>query len=300
VSKQGLILFALWLTSFSVAAQTNRIFVTTLNCHAFFGGGETHMQLGQPQTAPEFWQKAQNLVSLLPTNTPLLVALEEIGGAREAVCLSQLAAKRYGHSFQPVFAKTKDTFTKEAVGALLDLNQGWEVSGPAGRVPELDKDLSKHLVIRLTNGLSSLDLCVVHLRRAAGKYGRLSQQDQARALKNWADARLAENPDANVIILGDFNETKAPGDADASLALLVPPAGPLRDSFLLAGGGFHTHANGKAYDRILISDALARGNAGLKFEKSFVRPHVHGKGAEKKLFTDHFPVTAVFYCAAQP
>ncbi len=62
----------------------------------------------------------------------------------------------------------------------------------------------------------------------------------------------------------------------------------------MTGGHFRTHANGKAYDRILFSEPLLDGEGGLKFEKVFVQPHTHGKGAEKYWFTDHFPVTAIF------
>jgi endonuclease/exonuclease/phosphatase family metal-dependent hydrolase len=283
-----------WLAALVCAAQPGKILVTTLNCHAFFGGGETHMELGQPETSGQFWQKAQNLVNLWPTNPPMLVALQEIGGAREAVFLAQLAAARYGHSFQPVFAETKDTFTGEAVGAIVDLSQGWKISGQPGRAPELDKDLSRHLALLITNRVSALEICVVHLKRPIGQYGRLAQQKQCRALKTWADARLAANPRANVIVLGDFNETTVPGATDTSLVPLVPPAGALRDVFVLAGGSFHTHAYGKAYDRVLISRALEAGEAHWKFETVFVQRHNHGKGAEKNLFTDHFPVTAVF------
>ena len=292
--KQGLILFSVWLAVFACAVQAQNISVTTLNCYAFFGGGETKRQQGQPETAPEFRAKAQNLANLWPTNPPLLIALEEIGGAREVAYLAQLAAARYGHSFQPMFVDSKDTFTGQAIGALLDLDQGWKLAGPPGRVPELDKELSKHLVIRLTNNFSALDVCAVHLKRSIGKYGKLAQQDQNAALKKWADNRLAKKTNANLIVLGDFNETTAPGATNAALALLIQPAGPLRDAFVLAGGKFRTHATGKTYDRILISAALEQGDLRWKFEKVFTQPHTHGKSEEKKLFTDHFPVTAVF------
>jgi hypothetical protein len=294
MKRRAVILFLLWAAAFSAPAQAGKFFITTLNCYAFFGGGETKMQLGQPQTAPDYWRKAQNLVGLWPTNAPLFVGLEEIGGAREAVYLSQLAAARYHHTFQPVFFDTKDIYTEEAVAAVVDLSQGWGIAGQPGRDPELDKDLSKHLVVKLTNDFTSLEICVVHLRRPIGKYAKLEQQDQNAALKKWADGRLANNPRANIIVLGDFNETKPPGDAAAALAVLEQPAGPLRDSFLVTGGRFRTHANGKAYDRILFSEPLLDGEGGLKFEKVFVQPHTHGKGAEKYWFTDHFPVTAIF------
>jgi endonuclease/exonuclease/phosphatase family metal-dependent hydrolase len=298
--KRGVVIFLLlWAAAFSAPAQDGEFFITTLNCHAFFGGGETKMALGQPQTAPDYWRKAQNLVGLWPANAPLFVGLEEIGGAREVVYLSQLAAARYHHSFQPVFTDTKDKYTEEAVAAVVDLSQGWGIAGQPGRDPELDKALSKHLVVKLTNNFTSLEICVVHLRRPNGKYAKLQQQDQNKALKKWANDRLAKNPRANLVILGDFNESKFPGDAAASLAALVPPVGPLRDSFSVAGGRFRTHANGKAYDRILFSEPMMKGESGLKFLTVFVQPHTHGKGAEKYWFTDHFPVTAVFAPVAE-
>jgi hypothetical protein len=45
---------------------------------------------------------------------------------------------------------------------------------------------------------------------------------------------------------------------------------------------------------MVFSAPLLTGDAGWKFEKVFVQPHPHGKGAEKYWFTDHFPVTAIF------
>ena len=297
--RRAMILFLLWAAAFSAPAQGGKFSITTLNCYAFFGGGETTMALGQPQTAPDYWRKAQNLVGLWPTNAPVFVALEEIGGAREAGYLAQFAAARYRHRFQPVFTDTKDKYTGEAVGALVDLSQGWGIVGKPGRDPELDKDLSKHLVVKLTNSVTSLEICIVHLRRPIGKYPKLEQQDQCKALKKWADGRLANNPRANLIVLGDFNEPKPPGDAEAGVAALAQSAGAMRDAFSVAGGNFRTHANGKAYDRIIFSEPMLGGDAGLKFEKVSVLPHTHGKGAEKYEFTDHFPVTAVFATVAK-
>ena len=252
------------------------------------------MALGQPQTAPDYWRKAQNLVGLWPSNPPAFIGLQEIGGAREAVYLSQIAAARYHHTFQPIFTDTKDNYTEEAVAAVVDLSQGWCIAGKSGRDPELDKALSKHLVVKLTNNFTSLEICVVHLRRPIGKYAKLEQQDQCKALKKWTDGRLAKNPHSNLIVLGDFNETKPPDDTAASVAALAASAGPMHDAFSVAGGRFRTHANGKAYDRIIFSEPLLKGDSGLKFERVFVQTHPHGKGAEKYEFTDHFPVTAVF------
>lgn len=294
MKRRAVILFLFWAAVFSASAQSGKIFFTTLNCYAFFGGGETKMQLGQPQTPADYWRKAQNLVGLWPTNPPAFIGLQEIGGAREVVYLSQIAAARYHHTFQPIFTDTKDNYTEEAVAAVVDLSQGWGITGKPGRDPELDKALSKHLVVKLTNNFTTLEICVVHLRRPIGKYAKLQQQDQNLALKKWADGRLVKNPCANLIILGDFNETKPPGDTNASVAVLAQPAGTMRDSFQVTGGGFRTHANGQAYDRIIFSAPMLNGDAGLKFEKISAHPHTHGKTPDKYWFTDHFPVTAVF------
>jgi endonuclease/exonuclease/phosphatase family metal-dependent hydrolase len=278
----------------SAAAQGGRIFISTLNCNAFFGGNETRLQMGQPSTTEDYWVKAQNLVGLWPTNPPLFIGLQEIGGAREVVNLSKIAADRYQHAFQPVFACTKDTYTEEACAGVVDLSQGWKISGHPGRTPLLDAMLSKHLVIELTNNFSALEICVVHLRRPMGKTAKLEQENQCKALKKWADSELAKNPKANVIILGDFNDAKPVGSEESPLAPLLASAGSLFDSFSRSDRTFHTHANGRAYDRILISRSLLLGSGGWKFQDVSVQRHSHGKGAEKYWFTDHFPVTAEF------
>jgi hypothetical protein len=232
--QRSAIFILLWAAAaFAAFAQGNRVLITTLNCYAFFGSNETTMQLGQPHTAADYWRKAGNLVGLWPTNAPLFVGLEEVGGQREVNALSYSAAVRYKHSFHPIFAGTKDTHTEEAVGAVMDFTQGWWILSKPGRDPDLDATLSKHLVVQLTNS-------VLH----------------------------------------------------TSLFPLVQKNNPLCDPFSFLKERPRTHADGKAYDRILLSDAIVKGDAGLKFENISVQEHSHGKGAEKYWFTDHFPVTA--------
>jgi endonuclease/exonuclease/phosphatase family metal-dependent hydrolase len=293
--KRHDMIFVLFLaTAFAPFAQGSRVLITTLNCYAFFGGNETKMQLGQPQTSQDYWHKAGNLVGLWPTNAPLFVALQEIGGAREAGYLAKFASARYKHSFQPIFAGTKDNYTEEAVGAVLDLGQGWQIAGKPGRVSDLDTNLSKHLVVELTNSSAhaALEFCIVHLRRGVGKYGLMEQHDQNAALEKWVAGRLEKNPRENLIVLGDFNESKPVGAATQSLWPLVQTNAPLHDPFaLLSGQKIRTHANGNAYDRILLSGALMDGASGLKFENISVREHPYGKGTNRYWFTDHFPVT---------
>jgi endonuclease/exonuclease/phosphatase family metal-dependent hydrolase len=196
--------------------------------------------------------------------------------------------------YAPLFVQGKDTYTGEDVGALFNFDLGWGIGVQPARDPALDRWLSKHLVVRLTNAVTTLDVCVVHLRRAIGAEGITKQQQQTEALKIWANQHLKENPRANLVILGDFNETKKPGDASAALAPLVQPAGPLVDTFALSNLKPKTHTNGKAYDRILISPALTNGASDLKFSALTVQAHPNGKGKIVAAWTDHFPLTAAF------
>jgi endonuclease/exonuclease/phosphatase family metal-dependent hydrolase len=156
--------------------------------------------------------------------------------------------------------------------------------------------------VELTNSFAhtSLEFCIVHLRRGIGKYGLLEQHDQDVALEKWAATQLAKNPRENLIVLGDFNESKPPGNPAQSLWPLVETNAPLHDPFaLLTGQKIRTHANGDAYDRILLSGAIMDGAAGLKFENISVREHPYAKGTNRYWFTDHFPVTATLNYSAK-
>jgi hypothetical protein len=53
-----------------------------------------------------------------------------------------------------------------------------------------------------------------------------------------------------------------------------------------------THTDGHAYDRILVSDAIENGRAKLKLDRVEIYPHRHGRGEERRAYTDHFPVVA--------
>ncbi len=291
------LLFTLLVGFFSfgnLSAQTKPLLITTLNCYLFFGGGnQTNREFNQPRNTQDYWKKTSNLVSLLPTNAPLLVAFQEVGKLREVEHLAQAAATRYQHRYQPIFVQGKDTFTSENVGAMLCPDFGWGLAERPERDADLDSHLSKHLVLHLTNSVTSLDVCIVHLLRALGGE-KEKQTQQNEALKLWAEQILSKNPKANVIILGDFNEVKNVGDASASVAYLVHDGKPLTDSFTLAGGKIRTHADGHAYDRILLSPAIVNGESWLKFQSVSAHAHPHGKGADKLWFTDHFPVTAAF------
>ena len=42
----------------------------------------------------------------------------------------------------------------------------------------------------------------------------------------------------------------------------------------------------------LASDAIAKGLNRLKLERVVIQAHRHGKGEERRRYTDHFPVVA--------
>jgi endonuclease/exonuclease/phosphatase family metal-dependent hydrolase len=57
-------------------------------------------------------------------------------------------------------------------------------------------------------------------------------------------------------------------------------------------GKVSTHTDGKAYDRILVSEAIAKGLNRLKLERMVIQPHRHEKGEQRRSHSDHFPVVA--------
>jgi hypothetical protein len=138
-----------------------------------------------------------------------------------------------------------------------------------------------------------MDIAVVHLRVPRDEAGKAKQLEQNRALLRWSMRHLAKNPAANLIVMGDLNEGLPPGHKEQSLAVLFQAKPPLVDSFEYFKGKPVTHANGGAYDRIILSDALVKGGSGLKLKEVFIGRHSYGKGEKRREYTDHFPVTVV-------
>lgn len=173
----------------------------------------------------------------------------------------------------------------------LSQQHGWGVYGRASRVSDLEKHLSKHLVVRLTNSTTHVDVCVVHLRVPRGEEGESKQKEQNRALLRWSMRHLAKKPAANLIMMGDFNEGHPVGSAAQSFAVLFAASPPLVDVFDHLKGKAVTHANGKALDRILISEGLFRGRSALRLSDVTIQRHSNTKGERRRLYTDHFPVS---------
>ena len=72
------------------------------------------------------------------------------------------------------------------------------------------------------------------------------------------------------------------------------PKPPMADARNTLNGKISTHTDGKAYDRVLALDAFAKGSSRLKLEEVAIQQHRDGKGEERRLSTDHFPVTGAF------
>jgi hypothetical protein len=110
-------------------------------------------------------------------------------------------------------------------------------------------------------------------RDAASK---AKQLEQTRALLRWSMRHLASNPNANLVVLGDFNEGRPVGSPEQSLAVLFQARPPMVDSFSFLQGRARTHHDGRAYDRILVSDGIVRGLANRLdrfFSLAVEKPH---------------------------
>ncbi|MHC1768793.1 MAG: hypothetical protein AB9869_31675 [Verrucomicrobiia bacterium] len=271
-----------------IAGQAESVSLATLNCY-WFGADDFEKTAVEPITKVEYSQKAGHLIGLLPQEAPLFIGLQEIGTSTDADYLAHSAKMRWKREYQTLFVQGNDTATRQDVAALLDTSRGWGVHGRPSRPSELQKELSKHLVVRLTNASTHLDICVVHLRVPRDKASLEQQRDQNRALLRWSMRHLAKNPTAHVVIMGDFNEGKPVGSPDQSLAALFQAKPPMVDSFSLLTGKTRTHQGGGAYDRILVSEAIATGTGGMKLEAVRVIDHRHGR-EDRRLYTDHFPV----------
>ena len=282
----------LWLLLGFAAGAQDRISVATLNCYWFFNHTEGNDHADRPGTKIEYSLKAGHLIGLLPAEAPLFVGLQEIGGQDDVQALAKSATARFKRAYRALFVQGKDTATGQDVAAIFNTAAGWGIYGRPSRVSDLERELSKHLVVRLTNAVASMDICVIHLRRPIGVDGRQKQVEQCRALLRWAMHHLAKNPNANLVILGDFNEGKPVGSADQALAVLFQTRPPMFGALSTLDGRVATHADGRAYDRIMLSDALVKGTAKLKLDRVVVQSHRHGKGEERRAYTDHFPVVA--------
>ena len=84
----------------------------------------------------------------------------------------------------------------------------------------------------------------------------------ATGLMKWAMRHLSGDPKADMVITGDFNEGHPVGADAQALAVLFQAKPPMADALSTLSGKISIHSDGKAYGRILVSDAISKGLTG--------------------------------------
>ncbi len=248
----------------AVAAFGADLKVGTLNCYLLFDPSIDHrgkVDDDNRMSSAQYQQKLTNLATL--TKGYDVVALQEIGGKTETAALAKAAG------FSWAWTQGRDTATGQEV-ALLHHLPSWQVSSK-GRVAELDRVVSKHLLVLATKGQERVYFLAVHLLRPIGAQQQ-KQEGQRKAIGAWAKGLLARESGATVVILGDTNNSSR-----ESLYGLGNDAGDLN-------GYAPTHLANKCYDRLVVA-----GNANW-IEIEVLKPPYGRKpnDANKRVWTDHY------------
>ena len=243
--------------------------VGTLNCYLLFDPAIDHrgkVDDDNRMSSAQYQQKLTNLATL--TKGYDVVAVQEIGGKSETAALAKAAG------FSWAWTQGRDTATGQEVALLHNL-PSWQVTSK-GRVAELDRVVSKHLLVLATKGQERVYFLAVHLLRPIGAQQQ-KQEGQRKAIGAWAEGLLARESGATVVILGDTNNSSR-----ESLYGLGNDAGELN-------GYASTHLTNKCYDRLVVA-----GN-GKWIGIEVLRPPYGRKpnDANKRVWTDHYFVGAV-------
>lgn len=252
----------------AVAAFGADLKVGTLNCYLLFDPAIEHRGKVDDEnrmTSEQYQQKLTNLSTL--TKSYNVIALQETGGKTEAAALAKAAG------FSWVWTQGRDTATGQEVALLHNL-PNWQVTSK-GRVAELDRVVSKHLLVLATKGQERVYFLAVHLLRPIGAQQQ-KQESQRKAIGAWAEGLLARESGATVVILGDTNNSSR-----ESLYGLGNDAGELN-------GYASTHLTNKCYDRLVVA------GTGKWTDLKIVKPPYGKKpnDANKRVWTDHYFVGA--------
>ena len=242
--------------------------VGTLNCYLLFDPSIDHrgkVDDDNRMTSAQYQQKVTNLATL--TKGYNVVALQEIGGKTETAALAKAAG------FSWAWTQGRDTATGQEVALLHNL-PSWQVTSK-GRVAELEKIVSKHLLVLATKGQERVYFLAVHLLRPIGAQQQ-KQEGQRRAIGAWAQGLLARESGATVVILGDTNNSSR-----ESLYGLGNDAGDLN-------GYASTHLGGKAFDRLVVAGVGSWSAVEIRRPTYGVKPN----DGNKRVWTDHFFVGA--------
>ena len=245
--------------------------VATLNCYLLFDPAIDHAGKVDDENRlqpAEYQTKLSNLSTLMMGYE--VVALQETGGRAE---ITALAAKA---KLDWLWTKGKDTATGEEVGLLYRL-PGWTVTSH-GRVADLDKAVSKHLLVSAKKADAKVYFLVVHLLRPIGAQAEKHQR-QLTAIGAWMRGITALEPKATVVVLGDTNNSDV--RASAPLYGLGMEAGALNQFAA-------THLSNKCFDR-LVAVGPGRWTAiDLRRPPYPAKPN----NSLKRVWTDHYFVGA--------
>lgn len=256
----------------AVAGEDVRI--ATLNCYLLFSPALSHQGNVAKEnrlSSDQYSEKIENLLSLVKGAN--FIALQETRGKAE---IEELA-KAGGYAW--AFAKGRDTYTGEEVGALYSL-PGWDVT-VNGRVAELDKTISKHLLVTAKKGTQKIRFLIVHLIRPIGQ-NEAKHNIQIAAIRQWAESTFSAEPKSCVVILGDTNH--ATNQQGSSIFDIGREAGELL--------GFPaTHLDGRNYDRLVL---VGPG----EWRDALINRPPYGKRPNdilKRTWTDHFVMGATLH-----
>jgi len=260
----------------TISAFAAELKVGSLNCYLFFDPAIDHrgkVDDANRMTPDQYRSKVANLATL--TAGYQLVALQETGGREEVTALANAAGMSWA------WTQGKDTATGQDVAVLHNL-PGWKVSSK-GRVAELDRVVSKHLLVLATHEKDRVYVLAVHLLRPIGPQAD-KQAKQREAIGAWATGLLSREPGATVLVVGDTNNSDR-----------QPLYGVGRDAGELNAFAA-THLTNKCYDRLVVA------GAGKWTAIEVLRPTYGPRpnDANKRVWTDHFFVGATLAIPRTP
>jgi len=185
---------------FSIHCVAGTIKVSTLNtmwCFNSQSAIKSQVSAPKDMTAEQYQKKIYNLSGFINGNN--IVAIQEIGGVSE---LNDLILSNH---YNVAFTQGRDTYTGQNVGILYNIPDWTMVN--SGRIPILNKILSKHLCVVFKNKTSPEILIILtyHLIRPIGN-NKDKHHEQINALNQWASA-IIKLPNTRIILLGDSNST---------------------------------------------------------------------------------------------
>ena len=256
----SILLFA----ALTVSALAAHLRVASLNCYLLFDPAMVHsgqVATENPLSPDDYRAKINNLAHLAAGCD--IIGLQETGGVQEVMDLATAMGYRWA------FTKGRDTYTGEEVGLLYRPRPGWRYAVD-GRVGELDRLVSKHLLVTVTGEGRRIRFLVVHLLRPIGN-NTAKQAAQIAAINDWAK-RQAQETGTTIVVLGDTNS-----GGRAPIFTFGQELNVLTDYRA-------THLTGRPFDRLAASPDGRWSQASITAPPYGQKPN----GRLKHLWTDHF------------